>query len=150
MGTENAAKHVPRPNRLGPVGWVYAGPYSFERYLYALHRVTGLGLIVYLLVHVIETGQRMRGEETWSALMDLFASPVFKALEFLLFAAFVYHALNGVRLVLTELGFFLGQPGPPIYPYASSIKRHRPLTYAMMALAALVIVLGGFSFFASW
>lgn len=147
MSTSPRPPIPPRPNALGLKGWVYAGKYSFERYLYLLHRLTGIGLIVYLLLHIVETGQRLAGEGTWTALMALFATPVFKLMEYVLFAAFIYHGLNGVRLLLTELGFLLGKPAQPIYPYPSSVKRHRPLTYAVMILAALTIVLGGSSLF---
>ena len=89
-------------NRLGLKGWVYAGNYTFERYLYIGHRLSGLGLISYMVLHIIETANRMRGEEAWAALMGLFASPVFKVVEYLLFAAAVFHAMNGVRLLLVE------------------------------------------------
>ncbi len=147
MAEDTPTRYVPRPNRLGIRGWVYAGRYTFERYMYILHRVTGVGLILYLLLHIYETGLRTHGAEVWSRTMALFESPLFLVGEYLLFAAFVYHAANGIRLLATELGFFLGQPSPPIYPYASSMKRHRPVTYAMMVLAALVIVVGGFEFF---
>ncbi|MDO8754005.1 MAG: succinate dehydrogenase, cytochrome b556 subunit [Anaerolineales bacterium] len=135
------------PNRLGVKGWVYAGRYTFERYLYLAHRLSGLGLIAYMVLHIIETANRMRGVEAWEGLMALFASWPFKIIEYLLFAAAVFHALNGVRLLMTELGFFLGHPKEPVYPYSSSIKRHRPLTYVIMALAGLIIVLGGSSLF---
>ena len=134
-------------NRLGLKGWVYAGKYTFERYLYLGHRLTGLGLIAYLLLHVIETANRMRGPEAWEGLMGLFASPLFKMVEYALFAAAVFHAMNGVRLLLTELGFFLGKPKEPVYPYSSSVKRVRPLTIVIMVLAGLIIVFGGASLF---
>ena len=65
----------------------------------------------------------------------------------MLFAAAVFHAVNGVRLLLTELGFFLGKPREPVYPYSTSVMRHRPLTYIIMALAGLLILLGGSSLF---
>ena len=149
MASEWKPAPAPRPNRLGIRGWMFAGRYSIERYLYALHRLTGIGLILYLLLHILETGQRMAGEATWSALMALFGTPLYKVLEYALFAAFVFHALNGVRLLFTELGFFLGRPAHPVYPYPSSIRRHRPLTLALMILAALVLVLGGSSLFFS-
>lgn len=136
-----------RANHLGLRGWAYAGRYSFERYLYTLHRLTGLGLVAYLLLHIIETGQRLAGGPAWEALMALFATPVFKLLEYLLFAAFVFHGLNGVRLHFTELGFLMGRPTQPVYPYPSSIRRHRPLTYALMILAGLTLLLGGTSLF---
>jgi hypothetical protein len=49
--------------------------------------------------------------------------------------------------MLIELGFFLGRPREPIYPYSSSVLRHRPLTYVVMVLAGLIILLGGSSMF---
>jgi succinate dehydrogenase / fumarate reductase cytochrome b subunit len=100
-----------------------------------------------MVLHIIETANRIRGEQAWAGLMALFASPPFKVIEYLLFAAAVFHALNGVRLLLTELGFFLGRPKEPVYPYSSSVMRHRPLTYVIMALAGLIILLGGSSLF---
>ncbi len=135
------------PNRLGVKGWVYAGRYTFERYLYLGHRLSGIGLIAYMVLHIIETANRLRGEQAWAGLMALFASSPFKVIEYLLFAAAVFHALNGVRLLLTELGFFLGKPKDPVYPYSTSVMRHRPLTYVIMALAGLIIILGGSSMF---
>jgi succinate dehydrogenase / fumarate reductase cytochrome b subunit len=137
----------PYPNRLGVKGWVYAGKFSFERYLYLGHRLSGLGLIAYMVLHIIETANRIRGEEAWAGLMGLFASPPFRVIEFLLFAMAVFHAMNGVRLLLVELGFFLGKPKEPIYPYSTSVLRHRPLTYVMMIITLIVIVLGSSSLF---
>ena len=135
------------PNRLGVKGWVYAGKYSFERYLYLGHRLSGLGLIAYMVLHIIETANRIRGEHAWAELMALFASPPFRVIEFLLFAMAVFHAMNGVRLLLVELGFFLGKPKEPIYPYSTSVLRHRPLTYVMMIITLVVIILGSSSMF---
>jgi succinate dehydrogenase / fumarate reductase cytochrome b subunit len=146
-----AARNSPQssPNHLGVKGWVYAGRYSIERYLYVFHRVSGLGLILYLLLHIIETGQRIGGPVQWAALMALFDTLIFRILEYVVFIGFVFHALNGLRLLATELGFFLGRPTQPVYPYPSSLRRHRPLTFALMALAAVALVLGASSLFFS-
>ena len=135
------------PNRLGLKGWMYGGRYSFERYLYLGHRLSGLGLIAYMVLHIIETANRIRGEQAWAGLMALFASPPFKVIEYLLFVAAVFHAMNGLRLILIELGFFLGKPKEPVYPYSTSVLRHRPLTYVIMILAILLMFFGGSSLF---
>ena len=45
-------------NRLGVKGWMYAGRYSFERYLYLGHRLSGLGLLAYMILHIVETANR--------------------------------------------------------------------------------------------
>ncbi|MCC7119489.1 MAG: succinate dehydrogenase, cytochrome b556 subunit [Anaerolineales bacterium] len=133
--------------RLGLRGWVYAGKYSFERYLYLGHRLSGLGLVAYMVLHIVETANRMRGEQAWAELMALFASPPFKVIEYLLFALAVFHAMNGIRLFLVELAFFSGKPQEPVYPYKSSVLKHRPLTYVVMILAGLLMALGGSSLF---
>jgi succinate dehydrogenase / fumarate reductase cytochrome b subunit len=135
------------PNRLGLKGWMYAGRYSIERYLYLGHRVSGLGLIAYMVLHIVETANRIRGEEAWAGLMALFASPPFRVIEYLLFCMAVFHAMNGVRLILIELGFFLGKPQEPVYPYKSSVMKHRPLTHVVMLIAFVVMVLGSSSLF---
>jgi len=143
----NSNKPTAYNNRLGIKGWMYAGHYTFERYLYLGHRLSGLGLIAYMTLHIVETANRMRGEQAWAGLMGLFASPPFRVIEFLLFVMAIFHAMNGIRLLLVELGFFLGKPREPIYPYSSSIKRHRPLTYVVMFLAFIAMVLGSSSLF---
>jgi succinate dehydrogenase/fumarate reductase cytochrome b subunit len=63
------------------------------------------------------------------------------------FAAFAFHAVNGIRLGLVELGFAVGKPIEPVYPYRTSLDVQRPLAVGVMVVAALVAVLGGLDFF---
>ena len=135
------------PKRIGVGGWVYAGRYGLDRYLYILQRASGLGLILYLFIHIYETGIRLRGEAVWSATMALFRTPVFIFFEFVLFAGFVFHALNGLRLIFAELGWLLGPPTRPVYPYRTSVKRHRPWVYALMVLTGLFLALAAWDIF---
>ena len=69
--------------------------------------------------------------------------PIFRVGEFLVFAAFAFHALNGVRLVLVELGFAIGKPIEPVYPYRTSVDVQRPLAIGVMILAAILVIVGG-------
>lgn len=135
------------PNRLGILGWLGKGRHGIERYLYTLHRITGLALIVFLIFHIFVTSSRLLGKEVWEPIMALTHHPVFQAVEFLIFVGFAFHALNGVRLLLVELGFAVGRPEEPVYPYPSSLNKQRPLMIVMMVLAGLFILLGGFEFF---
>lgn len=136
------------PNRLGLRGWLVGGRWGIERYLYILHRVTGLGLLLYLVLHIFVTAHRAYGQEAWEKAMRSFQHPVFKIGEFLVFVAFAFHALNGVRLILIELGFAVGRAEEPIYPYRSSLNTQRPLLVLVMVLAAVLIALGGYDFIA--
>jgi succinate dehydrogenase / fumarate reductase cytochrome b subunit len=110
-----------RPNRLGVTGWLGGGRWGFERYLYTLHRVTGLGLLLYFLLHILVTSSRAFGEGAWKTAMGAVHGPVFTVGEYLVFAAFAFHAVNGIRLVLVELGFAIGKPIEPVYPYRTSV-----------------------------
>jgi succinate dehydrogenase / fumarate reductase cytochrome b subunit len=129
----------PRQNYLGVGGWVWAGNYELERYLYLLHRITGLGLILFGIMHLtVATFFRIQGQDAWEATMAFFDNPWFKVGEYMVAVAFVYHAANGLRLILQELGFALGKPTPPIYPYKDALRKKRPWTFVMMAVIVIL------------
>lgn len=136
------------PNRLGVWGWLGGGRWGVERYLYSLHRLTGLGLLFYFLLHIFVTSSRALGKESWEASMQAVSSPLFVWGEFLVFLAFVFHALNGLRLVLIELGYAVGKPEDPVYPYRSSLNSQRPLLVVVMIVAAIIVGAGGYDLLA--
>ncbi|MCL6543944.1 MAG: hypothetical protein K6T61_01870 [Bryobacteraceae bacterium] len=135
------AEMVRHDNRLGVWGWLGGGRWGVERYAYILHRLTGLGILLYFLMHIVVTSLRARGIYLWTEGAALH-KPIFRAGEFLVFLAFAYHACNGIRLVLVELGFAVGKPIEPVYPYRTSLNVQRPLLVLMM-LAALALVAAG-------
>jgi succinate dehydrogenase / fumarate reductase cytochrome b subunit len=135
------------PNRLGIWGWLGGGQWGLERYLYTLHRLTGLSLLCYFLLHIFVTSARAFGREAWATSMGMVSGPIFVVGEFLVFAAFAFHAANGIRLVVIELGWIIGKPIEPIYPYRTSVHEQRPLAIGMLVLAGLVILAGGLDFF---
>ncbi len=73
-----------------------------------------------------------------------FHQPIFRIGEFLVFAAFAFHAFNGLRLVFVELGFAVGKPIEPIFPYETCISKQRPLLVVMMLLSAVLFAMGGY------
>ena len=137
-----------RKNNLGIVGWLYGGRYGVDRYVYALHRITGLGILCYFLMHIFVTGRRAGddGRAQWQATMDFFHNPMFLVGEFLVFLAFIFHAFNGIRLILVELGLLVGKPGLPSYPYGYSTLRQRPLLIGVMCLILILVVIAGVDF----
>ncbi len=128
------------PNRLGIKSWVWGGNYALERYLYTLHRVTGLGLLLYITLHLAMNGFRLVGAESWTDIMEIFSHPGFKVGEYLVAAAFIIHALNGGRLILQHLGYTLGKPKTPVYPYVDSLRRKRYLVWSMLAMMVVLVV----------
>ena len=138
----------PRQNYLGVKGWVWAGKYRFERYLYTLHRITGLGLILFVLIHLVMTTIfRIQGQDIWEATVALLHNPWLKFGEYLIVVAFIYHALNGLRLAVQELGYVMGKPAPPIYPWKDALRRQRPWAIAMMVVVGIICVVFLVDFF---
>lgn len=134
-------KKKPLKNYLGIWGWIWGGKYSLERYLYTLQRLSGLAIILYAIMHLTANGLRIGGEGLWEDAMSLFENPGFTVGEYLVFAAFIFHSINGLRLILQELGYVLGTPKPPIYPYSYALRRKRPIALAMGALVVVFLVL---------
>jgi len=144
------------PNRLGLRGWAVGGRWRQERWLFTLHRLTGLGLLGYFLLHVLVTATRAElfgGQARWDALMGFFREttllglPVFRLGELAVFLAFAFHAFNGLRLTLLELGWGVGPAEEPVFPYRSSLDVQAPLTFCLMLLAAVLATAGIWNFF---
>ncbi len=134
-------------NKLGLLGWLSGGRYGLERYAYILHRISGLALLLYFVMHIFVTAARVNGAKSWEDTMGFFKSPAFLVGEFLVFCAFAYHALSGIRLLFGEFGVFLGKPKRPDYPYKPSTLRQRPVLLLIMALVAILVIAGGVDFF---
>ena len=86
-----------------------------------LFRISGLVLVFYLGVHimVISTGQ-------WGAFndwMEAFDAPVLVLLDLALVVAVLYHALNGVRVILMDLGI--------------GVHRHKLMFWSAMAVVVI-------------
>lgn len=135
------------PNRLGIRGWVAGGRWGYERYLYTLHRISGLALLAYFVMHLFVTSARALGPESWEQAMGAVSGPLFRLGEYGVFAAFAFHGVNGVRLALIELGWAVGRPIEPVYPYATSVGRQRRLARAVLMIAAVVALWGGLDVF---
>jgi succinate dehydrogenase / fumarate reductase cytochrome b subunit len=128
-------------------GWLFGGRWGPERYLYSLHRITGLGLLLYLAMHIVLTSSRALGQGAWEEAMGRVSGPLFVIGEYLVFVAFAFHAINGLRLALAEIGFGVGKPIEPIYPYRTALDVQRPIVVVAMILVAMLIVVGGLDFF---
>jgi succinate dehydrogenase / fumarate reductase cytochrome b subunit len=130
-------------NHLELWGWLGGGKWGIERYLYTLHRITGVGILLFFMIHIFESSTRIFGMKTWEIIMKGMEFPVFKIGEVLVFTAFAFHALNGIRLILIELGFMVGKPEQPVYPYQSSLNVQRPMMMVIMVIVGVLVLAGG-------
>lgn len=67
-----------------------------------LHRITGVAVLLFLLAHIIETSMLMVSPGAYNRAIGLYRQPWFKPLEFLLVAAVLYHAGNGLMVMILD------------------------------------------------
>ncbi len=67
-----------------------------------LHRIAGVGLIAYLFLHIWSLSTLSQGKEAFQHKMALYNSLFFSVLEWFLFAFVLFHALNGIRIIIVD------------------------------------------------
>ena len=67
-----------------------------------LHRVTGVGVLLFLFIHILDTALIMVGPVWYDRILQVYRMPIFGLMEIGLFAAVLYHALNGVRIIVID------------------------------------------------
>ncbi len=91
-----------------------------------LFRISGLVLAVYLFVHIWVISQgRVGGADRLDSFFSFFDKPFLVFLDAVLVAAVLYHALNGVRILLMDLGI--------------GIRRHKAVFWICMLVAAAAV-----------
>ena len=102
MSTEAAAKirspKITAPKR--PVGTLYRGREGM--WSWVLHRITGVAIFFFLLVHILDTSLVRLWPEGYNVVIDSYKTPIMGIGEIGLVAAIGLHALNGLRIIAID------------------------------------------------
>jgi succinate dehydrogenase / fumarate reductase, cytochrome b subunit len=79
---------------------IYKG--GIGQWSWALHRLTGVGVGLFLLIHILDTALLMLGPAWYNRIIAVYRMPLFGWMEMGLFAAVLYHALNGIRIIVID------------------------------------------------
>ena len=79
---------------------VYRG--GIGQWSWLLHRVTGVGVLVFLCLHILDTALIILGPEHYNAIIAVYRHPVFRLMEVGLVASVLFHSMNGVRITLID------------------------------------------------
>lgn len=118
-----ATLEQPKARRAGR--WFDVRHRKLGMWAYALNRIAGIGLVVYLYLHLVILSTLSRGPGGWDAFVALARSPFFLSLDVILLAGILIHGLNGLRVALT--GFDVG------------VKRQKALFSALMLVAVVAL-----------
>ena len=92
---------------------------------WAFHRLSGVGIFAFVVLHVIDIYLVGGNPELYDDILDFYASIPGRILEVVLGAALLYHALNGLRIIIIDL-------------WPRLTRFHRELWYLNWVIFALV------------
>ena len=67
-----------------------------------LHRITGLGLLVFLFIHIVDISVIGFGPKVYNNSVLLFDQVIVRLLSLALVASVLYHGLNGLRIMAID------------------------------------------------
>lgn len=94
------AEVAPAAKRSRPGGTLYRGDVGM--WSWVLHRITGVAIFFFLLVHVLDTALIRVSPEAYNAVIGTYQTPIMGLGEVGLVGAIVFHAFNGLRIILVD------------------------------------------------
>jgi succinate dehydrogenase / fumarate reductase cytochrome b subunit len=91
------------------------------------HRINGIRVFCFLFAHVVDTAMVRISPAAYNSAVDTYKNPVVGLMEVGLVAAVVYHALNGVRVLLVDF-------------WSRGPRLQRQMSYGVVALWVLLMV----------
>ena len=112
------------PRQLGGAYRYFTGSLA-----YVLHRVTGLGLIFFLFFHIISITKANSSPEAYDLMIRRMQEPDFKLGELMLFAALLFHGINGLRIIYVDF-------------IATRTTHHKTIFWGLIVLVTALFALG--------
>jgi succinate dehydrogenase / fumarate reductase cytochrome b subunit len=101
---------------------------SWSQLAWMGHRLSGIGVLAYLFMHVVENATLAFGPEVYDwTQANLFHNLPVRLGEIVLMAALVYHSLNGLRVIVMDF-----------WPRTTLL--YRPLTYGVVAATIIAMI----------
>ena len=70
---------------------------------FLLHRFTGLGTLLFLAIHILDTSMVFFFPELYNHGIDIYRTTLFGIGEMILIFCVIYHGVNGLRIALFDL-----------------------------------------------
>ncbi|MEO6205193.1 MAG: succinate dehydrogenase, cytochrome b556 subunit [Mycobacteriales bacterium] len=112
-----------------PAGTLYRGREGM--WSWVAHRVTGVLIFFFLFAHVLDTALVRVSPDDYNRVIDLYKTPFVNLMEVGLVGAVLYHALNGVRIMLIDF-------------WAKGVRYQRQMTWAIVTLFLVVMAPGAY------
>ncbi len=104
------------------------------QWAWMLHRLTGLGVVLFLVLHIFDIFLMAAGKEAFETFLNLYTAAPFRFLEAGLILAVIYHGLNGTRVILID---FWPQTGR----YQKTLWRVQLVLAILISIPAVIVTI---------
>jgi succinate dehydrogenase / fumarate reductase cytochrome b subunit len=94
---------------------------------WVLHRITGATIFFFLFIHVLDTALVRISPQSYDEVISTYKAPIVGLMELGLVAAVLYHALNGIRVILIDF-------------WAQGVRHQRLMLWIIAVVWLLVMV----------
>jgi succinate dehydrogenase / fumarate reductase cytochrome b subunit len=113
---------------VSPSSTVYRG--KSGQWAFVLHRITGFLVFFFLMLHVVDVSLISR-PNLYNEVHEVYGNVLLRLFEVGLLAALLYHALNGLRIVLVDF-------------FPEAIRNERTVFAVVMFVTAALTVVGAY------
>ena len=122
MSAVTAPRSEKKPRPGGTLYRGYTGMWSW-----VLHRITGVAIFFFLLVHILDTALVRVSPEAYNAVMSTYKNPIMGLGELVLVGAIIFHALNGLRIILVDF-------------WSKGVKYQRGMFWTVLVVWAILML----------
>jgi succinate dehydrogenase / fumarate reductase, cytochrome b subunit len=112
-----------------PAGSLYRGREGM--WSWVAHRVTGVLVFFFLFAHVLDTALVRVSPDSYDRVIDTYKNPIVNLMEVGLVGAVLYHALNGLRVMLIDF-------------WEKGTRYQSQMLYGVVAIWVVLMVPGAF------
>jgi succinate dehydrogenase / fumarate reductase cytochrome b subunit len=100
---------------------------------WAFHRISGVAIFAFVVLHVFDIFLVGAAPGVYDTLLSFYATPIGILMEWLLGAAVLYHALNGLRIVVMDFW-------PPLTRYHRQLWRLNWILFALIGIPVTIVI----------
>ena len=113
---------------MSPTSTLYKG--KSGQWAFVLHRVTGFLVFMFILLHIIDVAT-LNSPHIYNSIHQLYGNIFLRLFEVGLLFALLYHALNGLRVIMIDF-------------FPNVIKNEKGVFFFMLSLAVIMTLVGAF------
>ncbi|RZS36874.1 succinate dehydrogenase subunit C [Herbihabitans rhizosphaerae] len=125
----SGAKTESAPARTRRSGTVYRGDPGM--WSWVAHRITGVLTFFFLFAHVLDTALVRVSPNAYNEVIETYKTPLVNLMEIGLVGAVLYHALNGIRVMLVDF-------------WAKGPRYQRQMLWGILGVWVVVMVPGAY------